>query len=89
MPNKYNVKLKSTQANYHYSTAHESQPYYSSLATLGANGLPQHHSPTNMQSNRNGHMPFLPRISGASAFSNYTTTTGHSTLIANKVKKIK
>jgi hypothetical protein len=39
---------------------------------------------------KNGPMPFLPPVSGASAFSNYSTnTTGHSTTILNKVKIVR
>ncbi|CAF2950092.1 unnamed protein product [Rotaria sp. Silwood2] len=88
MQHKYNTKTKSTISNYHYSQPHQSQPYYSSFSTVGADGLPNR-SPTNMQSNKSGPMSFLPRISGASAFSNYSTTTANSTLITNKVKRIK
>ncbi|CAF0925332.1 unnamed protein product [Rotaria sp. Silwood1] len=90
MQHKYNTKTKtkSTISNHHYSQQNQTQPYYSSFSTVGTDGLP-HRSPTNMQTNKNGPMPFLPRISGASAFSNYSTTTGNSASITNKVKRTK
>lgn len=86
---KHTTKTKATHANQHYTHRNQHQPYYSSLSTIGPDGLPQHHSPTNMMPTKNGQMPFLPRISGASAFSNYSSNNGHSALMTNKVKQIK
>lgn len=51
---------------------------------MGNNGLPPHLNP-NMYMNNNAPMSFLPRISGASAFSNYTINTGNPASITNKV----
>jgi hypothetical protein len=52
---------------------------------MGTNGL-QYQTAKNRQTTKNSPMPFLPPVSGASAFSNYSTNTGHSTSIVNKVK---
>jgi hypothetical protein len=84
--NNNNTKPKPTQPNYHYSQQNQSQAYYSSLASMGGtNGLP-HQPPSNTQMPKNGQVHFLPRISGASAFSNYSNNTGNSTSINNKVR---
>ncbi|CAF3330688.1 unnamed protein product [Rotaria socialis] len=84
MQHKYNIKTKSTHANHHYTHNNKTQPYYSSLSTVGPDGLPQNQSPANVLSTKSGQMPFLPRISGASAFSNYSSNNGTSALITNK-----
>ena len=57
-----------------------SHHFHASLSPIGINGLPPpkptaKHSP----------MPFLPPVSGASAFSNYSNTTGYSAPLVNKV----
>jgi hypothetical protein len=85
MQHKNNTNIKPTHSNYHYSQQNQSQYYNNSLLSMGTNGLP-HQSNSNMQMTKNGQMPFLPRITGASAFSNYTINTGNSTSIIDKVK---
>lgn len=51
---------------------------------MGTNGL-SHPSNSNGHMTKNGSMNFLPRISGASAFSNYSVNTGVTSSIADKV----
>jgi hypothetical protein len=80
---KNNPKIKPSHS-YHYSQPNASQSYYSSLSSMAANGLP-HHSNSNMYTTKNGPKNFLPRISGASAFSNYSTNTGYASM-TDKVK---
>jgi hypothetical protein len=82
-----NTKAKTTQSNYPYSQQNQSQSYYNSLSAMGTNGT-HYPSASNTHTTKNGPMPFLPRISGASAFSNYSTNTGNSSSINNKVKQI-
>jgi hypothetical protein len=52
---------------------------------MPANGL-QYQTGKNRQTTKNAPMPFLPPVSGASAFSNYSTNTGQSTSTVKKVK---
>ncbi len=85
MQHKNNTKMNPTYSNYHYSQQNQSQSYYGSLSSMGTNGLP-HQSNSNTQTTKNGQMNFLPRISGASAFSHYSINTGHSTTMTDKVK---
>ena len=88
MQHKNNAKSKSTNSNYHHSPKNQSQYYYDSLTSMGTNGLP-HQPPSNIQMTKNGATPFLPRIAGASAFSNYSGHTGYTTSITTKVKHLK
>lgn len=82
------TKNKPAHSNYHYSQHNQSQSYYSSLSSMGTNGLP-HPTNSNVHMTKNGPMNFLPRISGASAFSNYSVNTGNSASITDKVKRLK
>lgn len=52
---------------------------------MGFNGVPPHLN-SNVYMNANAPMSFLPRISGASAFSNYTFNAANPASITNKVK---
>lgn len=54
------LQNKTNSSNYHYSQQNPSQMYYSS-------------NPAPSYPNNHGPMSFLPRISGASAFSNYSS----------------
>ena len=83
--NNNNTKPKPTQPNY-YSQQNQSQAYYSSLSSMGGTNGVSHQPPSNTQVTKNGQVHFLPRISGASAFSNYSNNTGNSTSINNKVR---
>ena len=74
-----------TNSNYYHPQQNQAQSYYNRLSPTGTNGFaPQSNS--NMYMTKNGPMSFLPRISGASAFSNYTVNTGNSGSITNKVR---
>jgi hypothetical protein len=75
-------KMNPTYLNSHYSQ--QNQSYYNSLSPMGTNGFPSQPNP-NMQMTKNGPVSFLPRISGATAFSNYTVHTGNSSNLTNKV----
>ena len=79
-------KNNPTNSNYHYSQQNQAQPFnHNNPSPMGMNGLhPQSNS--NIHMTKNGPMSFLPRITGASAFSNYTVNTGNTSSITNKVK---
>ncbi len=81
-----NTKMKYSHSQHPKLHPNQAQSFYSSLTTLGANNL-HYQTQTNRKITKNGPTPFLPSVSGASAFSNYSTNTGHSTSIVNKVKK--
>ena len=87
MQHKNNNKNIPTNSNYQYSQQNQHSPYHNNLSSMGTNGYPSQ-SNSNMHMNNNGPTSFLPRISGASAFSNYTVNTGNPTSIPNKVKYI-
>ena len=78
------MKIKTTQATNPYSQQNHPHVYYNHASPLGTNGL-SHQSPATMHATKNGPVPFLPRITGASAFSNYSTNTGNSNSINHKV----
>jgi hypothetical protein len=80
------TKTKNTHSNHLQLHQNHTNSFYSSLSSMGTNHS-QYHTSKNKQTTKNGPMPFLPPVSGASAFSNYSTTTGHSTTILNKVKE--
>jgi hypothetical protein len=80
-----NKKSKNNLSNHHQLNPNQTHSFYSSLASMGSNGL-QFQTAKNRQTTKNSPMPFLPPVSGASAFSNYSTNTGHSSSILNKVK---
>ena len=81
-----NSKAKSTHSNHQPLTQNPTQSFYSSLSSMATNGT--HHPPiNNRQTTKHSPMPFLPPVSGASAFSNYSTNTGHSTSILHKVRE--
>jgi hypothetical protein len=82
--NNNNTKTKTTYSNQHQLQQNQTNSFYSSLSSMGTNGL-HHQAPKNRTTKKNGPMPFLPPVSGASAFSNYSTNTGHSTSILHKV----
>jgi len=72
-------KPKNTFSNPQPVHLNQTHFFYGSLSSMGT-------TTKNRQTTKNSPMPFLPPVSGASAFSNYsTTTTGHSTTILNKV----
>jgi hypothetical protein len=52
---------------------------------MATNGI-QYQTAKNRQTTKHSPMPFLPPVSGASAFSNYSTNTAHSSSLVNKVK---
>lgn len=85
-PSQYpnNKKTKNTLSNHHQLHQNHTHSFYSSLSSMGTNGL-QYQAAKNRQTTKNSPMPFLPPVSGASAFSNYSTNTGHTTSIVNKV----
>lgn len=81
-----NSKAKSTHSNHQPLTQNPSHSLYSSLSSMANNGV--HHPPiNNRQTTKHSPMPFLPPVSGASAFSNYSTQTGHSTSILHRVRR--
>jgi hypothetical protein len=88
---KYSMQQKNnpTHSNYHYSQQNQPQSYNNNNnpSSMGTNGLHPQSNP-NIHMTKNGPMSFLPRITGASAFSNYTVNTGNSSSIANKVKYV-
>jgi hypothetical protein len=86
-PSQYpnNKKPKHILSNHHQIHQNHTHSFYSSLSSMGANGL-QHQTAKNRQTTKNAPMPFLPPVSGASAFSNYSTNTGQSTSTVKKVK---
>lgn len=79
-------KSKNTFSNHHQLHPNQTHSFYSSLSSMGTNGAP-HPSPQHRQTSKHSPMPFLPPVSGASAFSNYSTNTGHTTSIVHKVKR--
>jgi hypothetical protein len=80
-----NKKSKNALSNHHQLNQNQNNSFYSSLSSMGTNGL-QYQTSKNRQTTKNSPMPFLPPVSGASAFSNYSTNTGHSSSILSKVK---
>lgn len=64
---------------------HQSQSFYSNLSTVGTNAI-QYQTRTNGQTTKHSPKPFLPAVSGASAFGHYPTNNGHSPAMMNKVK---
>ena len=69
------------QQLYHNQT----QSFNNVFSNLGANVL-YNQTGKHRKTTRNSPKPFLPVVSGASAFSNYSNNTGHSTSILKKVK---
>ena len=62
-----------------------SHHFHASLSPIGINGLPHQVPPPPKPTAKHSPMPFLPPVSGASAFSNYSNTTGYSAPLVNKV----
>ncbi|CAF1299374.1 unnamed protein product [Adineta steineri] len=81
--NNNNTKMKYTHSHPSQLRANQAQTFYSSLSALGTIGSP-YKTQTNRKTTKNGPTPFLPSVSGASAFSNYSNTSGHSSSIVNK-----
>lgn len=73
-----NKKPKNTFSNQQQTHQNQTQFFYGSLSSMGTTIA------KNRQTTKHSPMPFLPPVSGASAFSNYSTNTGHSTTILNK-----
>ena len=67
------------------SPLNQSQNFYSSLSTIGSNVF-NYQARKYRQPTKPSLKPFLPPVSGASAFSNYPTNNGHAASIMNKVK---
>jgi hypothetical protein len=65
--------------------AGHSHHFHASLSPIGINGLPHQVPPPPKPTAKHSPMPFLPPVSGASAFSNYSNTTGYSAPLMNKV----
>ncbi len=78
-------KPKNTLSNHHQLHQNHTNSFYSSLTSMGTNGS-HYQTAKNRQTTKNSPMPFLPPVSGASAFSNYSTNAGHSSSIVSKVK---
>ncbi len=78
-------KNNSTHPNYHYSQQNQPQFYNTNKSSMATNGLP-FQSNSHIQMTKNGPMSFLPRITGASAFSNYAVNTGNPASMTNKVR---
>ena len=79
--------MKYTHSHPSQLRANQAQTFYSSLSALGTIGSP-YKTQTNRKTTKNGPTPFLPSVSGASAFSNYSNTSGHSSSIVNKVRNL-
>jgi len=79
---KTSTQKQKTLYPYHQPTSNSNttHSFYSSLSSMATNGS------NHRQTSKHSPMPFLPPVSGASAFSNYSTNTGHSTSILHKVK---
>ena len=75
--------MKPTHSHYYHSQQDPSQIYYTSLSATGPNVA---NYPTNTSNHltKNAPLPFLPRISGASALSNYSANSGY----ASTTKKV-
>ncbi|CAF0727477.1 unnamed protein product [Didymodactylos carnosus] len=71
----FNDKHSKHKLTYHNHSHHHNHSKYTNGNSL---------SPTNYSLTKNGPLPFLPRISGASAFSNYSTNTGNSSSVVSK-----
>lgn len=84
MQHKYSSKTKPTHSTYYYSQPNQSHAYFSSLSATGNNGV-HRQSPTSAHRTKNGSSSFLPRISGASAFSNYSADGGYMPVANIKV----
>ncbi|CAF1153871.1 unnamed protein product [Adineta ricciae] len=81
-PYPMNTKMKYTHSNVPQSHANHAQTFYNSLSSLGANHL-HYQTHATRKTTKNGPTPFLPSVSGASAFSNYSTNSGQSSSIVN------
>ena len=78
--------MKPMHSTYYYSHPNQSQAYYSSLSATGATGV-HYLSPASGHTAKNGSSSFLPRIAGASAFSNYSANSGYTPVTNVKVSK--
>ncbi|CAF3646561.1 unnamed protein product [Rotaria socialis] len=76
-PNNANAKTNN------FSSFNQSQNFYSSLSTIGSNVF-QYQARKYRQPTKPSLKPFLPPVSGASAFSNYPTNNGHASSMLNK-----
>ncbi|CAF4541670.1 unnamed protein product, partial [Rotaria sp. Silwood2] len=77
-----NIKTKNS-----FSQHNQTQSFYSSLSTIGTNVL-HYQTRKHRQTTKNSPKPFLPPVSGASAFSHYPTNNGHAPSIMNKVMNL-
>ncbi|CAF1191270.1 unnamed protein product [Rotaria sp. Silwood1] len=73
-----NIKTKNSFSQYN-----QTQSYYSSLSTIGTKVLP-YQTRKHRQTTKNSPKPFLPPVSGASAFSHYPVNNGHAPSIIHK-----
>ncbi|CAF0968847.1 unnamed protein product [Rotaria sordida] len=83
------IKKSSTLHSNNIKTKHnflqhnQTQSFYSSLSTIGTNVL-NYQTRKHRQTTKNSPKPFLPPVSGASAFSHYPTNNRHIPTIINK-----
>ncbi|UJR09974.1 hypothetical protein I4U23_014198 [Adineta vaga] len=78
-----NTKMKYTHSNPPQLHTNQAQTFYNSLSSLGANHS-HYQTQANRKTTKNGPTPFLPSVSGASAFSNYSVNSGPSASIVTK-----
>lgn len=81
---KPNTKLKPSHSNYYYSHVNPTQTYYTSLS---ATGVPTVDETSLSTTTKNGKQPFLPRLAGATSFSNYSVNSEFNAPIKHKVKR--
>lgn len=81
---KHKIKPQVIHGNYQYVQPHQPQIYYNPLS-VGTNGA-IYYPPPNAQLMQNNAPPFLPKISGASAFANYPTDAGYAVITNSKVR---
>ena len=82
---RFNPKTKATYSNYYPSQPQRYPSHYGSLSAAMP-GLPD--SPDEAYMTTNGSLPFLPRVSGASALASYSDSAPrYYSSIANKVRR--